>query len=66
MTPEHLLQIRKIITLLKLSDFSLELGRTNNGALCYKVPKDGDPHFTLDSVPVNKDTEQELRRILFI
>lgn len=64
MTPEHVAQIRKIIALLKISDFSILLGKTNYGELCFKIPKDDEPHFTLDSIPVNKDTGRELAKIL--
>lgn len=56
--------IKKVITLLKLTDFSMIVGRTNNGELAYKIPKDGDPYYTLDSVPVTKEIENDLKEIL--
>jgi len=57
--------IHKIMDTLKLNHFSLVLGKTDVGDLAFKVTKEQpEGFFTLDSVPVHKDTNYELIKLL--
>ena len=57
----------KIIRILKLSDISIPVGKTNKGELYYKVIKDEpEGYFTLDSVPINKEENKELKKLFGI
>lgn len=64
MNEQHIKQLKKVMEVLKVTDYSILFGRTNHGDLCYKIPKEGEPHFTLDAVPVTKEVETELNRLL--
>ena len=62
MPEENIESIKKVIKLLKVNDFSVILGRTSHGELAFKVPKEGDAHFTLDAVPLEKEMAEELSK----
>ncbi len=64
MPQENINEIRKIIKLLKINDLSVMIGRTSHGDLMYKVPSEGEAHFTLDAVPVEKEVQDELQKIV--
>ena len=58
---------QKVIRVLKLSDISIPYGKTNKGELYYKVIKDEtEGFFTLDSVPINKEENKELKKLFEI
>ena len=56
---------KALIRLLKVKSISYFLARTDLGDL-YKVLRkdDDDYHYTLDSVPLDKETTEELLKLL--
>ncbi len=66
MDPNQVKQIKAMIRLLKLHDFTLILGRTvPMGELGLKFTKDEEePQITLDGVYLDKKTADDLKAIL--
>jgi len=58
--------IRKVIKHLKLDHVAFILGKTDKGELAYKIPGDADqePYLTLDAVPLDKENNSEVLKIL--
>ena len=56
---------KAILRLLKVNTISYHLAYTNNGELRKVLRKDDDDyHYTLDSVPLDKETTEELLKLL--
>ncbi len=56
--------IEKTIKILKLSDASLFIAKTNKGDLTFKMEKDNpEGFFMLDAVPLDKQDNKELKAL---